>query len=97
MYIETTEKLLDFIEKSPTAFQAVDEMQKRVTENGFEVLSEKKILETGSGRKISGDQKSFCTDRILHTEGRYKSISHYGKPQRFSFIQDQRESGDQSK
>ena len=41
MYIETTEKLLDFIEKSPTAFQAVDEMQKRLTENGFEVLSEK--------------------------------------------------------
>ena len=36
MYIETTEKLLDFIEKSPTAFQAVDEMQKRLTENGFE-------------------------------------------------------------
>ena len=42
MYIETTEKLLDFIKKSPTAFQAVDEMQKRLTENGFEVLSEKK-------------------------------------------------------
>ena len=52
MYIETTEKLLDFIEKSPTAFQAVDEMQKRLTENGFE-----RILEAGSGRKISGDQK----------------------------------------
>ena len=29
MYIETTEKLLEFIEKSPTAFQAVDEMKKR--------------------------------------------------------------------
>ena len=57
MYIETTEKLLDFIEKSPTAFQAVDEMQKRLTENGFEVLSEKRILEADSGRKISGDQK----------------------------------------
>ena len=27
MYIETTEKLLEFIEKSPTAFQAVDEMK----------------------------------------------------------------------
>ena len=39
MYIETTEKLLDFIEKSPTAFQAVDEMQKRLTENGFEAFS----------------------------------------------------------
>ena len=53
MYIETTEKLLDFIEKSPTAFQAVDEMQKRLTESAFG----KRILEADSGRKISGDQK----------------------------------------
>ena len=41
MYIETTEKLLEFIEKSPTAFQAVDEMKKRFTEGGFQVLSER--------------------------------------------------------
>ena len=41
MYIETTKKLLNFIEKSPTAFQAVDEMKKRFTEGGFQVLSER--------------------------------------------------------
>ena len=41
MYMETTEKLLDFIKKSPTAFHAVEEMSKRLTDNGFEVLSEK--------------------------------------------------------
>lgn len=51
MYIETTEKLLDFIRKSPTAFQAVDEMQKRLTENGFEVLSEKEYWKLVSGGK----------------------------------------------
>lgn len=51
MYIETTEKLLDFIEKSPTAFQAVDEMQKRLTENGFEVLSEKEYWKLAPGGK----------------------------------------------
>lgn len=51
MYIETTEKLLDFIEKSPTAFQAVDEMQKRLTENGFEVAFGKRILEAASGEE----------------------------------------------
>lgn len=51
MYIETTEKLLDFIEKSPTAFQAVDEMQKRLTENGFEVLSEKEYWKLIPGGK----------------------------------------------
>ena len=51
MYIETTEKLLDFIKKSPTAFQAVDEMQKRLTENGFEVLSEKEYWKLAPGGK----------------------------------------------
>ena len=44
-------KLLDFIEKSPTAFQAVDEMQKRLTENGFEVLSEKEYWKLVPGGK----------------------------------------------
>lgn len=51
MYIETTEKLLDFIRKSPTAFQAVDEMQKRLTENGFEVLSEREYWKLVPGGK----------------------------------------------
>lgn len=41
MYIETTKELLDFIKKSPTAFQAVEEMKKRLTANGFEELSER--------------------------------------------------------
>ena len=71
MYIETTEKLLDFIEKSPTAFQAVDEMQKRLTENGFEVLSEKRILEADSGRKIS--------DCFLYPGKGIQSISYHGE------------------
>ena len=51
MYIETTEKLLDFIKKSPTAFQAVGEMQKRLTENGFEELSEKEYWKLVPGGK----------------------------------------------
>ena len=51
MYIETTEKLLDFIKKSPTAFQAVDEMQKRLEENGFEPLSEKEHWKLVPGGK----------------------------------------------
>ena len=53
MYIETTEKLLEFIEKSPTAFQAVDEMKKRFTEGGFG----KRTLESHTGWKICSDQK----------------------------------------
>ena len=51
MYIETTEKLLEFIEKSPTAFQAVDEMKRRLTENGFEILSEREHWKLVPGGK----------------------------------------------
>lgn len=60
MYIETTEKLLDFIEKSPTAFQAVDEMQKRLTENGFEVLSEKEYWKLVPGGKYLVTRNNFA-------------------------------------
>ena len=59
MYMETTEKLLDFIKKSPTAFHAVEEMSKRLTDNGFEVLSEKEHWKSVSvfciHMNISGD------------------------------------------
>ena len=43
MYRKTAKKLLKFIEKSPTAFQAVTEMTKRLDKEGFEEL--KKIVE----------------------------------------------------
>ena len=38
--IKTTENLINFIEKSPTAFHAVDEITKILEENGFVKLSE---------------------------------------------------------
>ena len=40
MYKKTAKKLLKFIEKSPTAFQAVMEMTKRLDKEGFEELKE---------------------------------------------------------
>ena len=40
MYRKTAKKLLKFIEKSPTAFQAVTEMTKRLDKEGFEELKE---------------------------------------------------------
>ena len=40
MYRKTAKKLLKFIEKSPTAFQAVMEMTKRLDKEGFEELKE---------------------------------------------------------
>ena len=38
MYEETTEKLLEFISKSPTAFQAAEETRRRFLEEGFTEL-----------------------------------------------------------
>lgn len=40
MYRENAEKLLDFIQKSPTAFHAVEEMSLRFRQEGFEELKE---------------------------------------------------------
>ena len=84
MYIETTEKLLDFIEKSPTAFQAVDEMQKRLTENGFEVLSEKEYWKLVPGGKylVTRNNSALITFCIPEKESRVFHImaSHSDSP-----------------
>ena len=84
MYIETTEKLLDFIEKSPTAFQAVDEMQKRLTENGFEVLSEKEYWKLVPGGKylVTRNNSALIAFCITEKESRVFHImaSHSDSP-----------------
>lgn len=51
MYYKTTKELLAFIKKSPTAFHAVEEMQARLTEDGFQVLSEKEHWKITPGGK----------------------------------------------
>ena len=38
--IKTTEELLGFLKNSPTAFQAVEEIGKKLTEAGFAKLGE---------------------------------------------------------
>ena len=84
MYIETTEKLLDFIEKSPPAFQAVDEMQKRLTENGFEVLSEKEYWKLIPGGKylVTRNNSALIAFCIPEKESRVFHImaSHSDSP-----------------
>ena len=84
MYIETTEKLLDFIEKSPTAFQAVDEMQKKLTENGFEVLSEKEYWKLVPGGKylVTRNNSALIAFCIPEKESRVFHImaSHSDSP-----------------
>ena len=51
MYEETTAKLLDFIKKSPTAFQAAGEMRKRFLEEGYQELKEEEHWELQHGGK----------------------------------------------
>lgn len=51
MYYKTTESLLAFIKKSPTAFQAAAEMEKKFTENGYQLLSEKEHWKLQAGEK----------------------------------------------
>ena len=47
----TAEKLLTFIKESPTAFQAVEMMKNRFTENGFIELKEDEHWEIQNGGK----------------------------------------------
>ena len=84
MYYETTKELLAFIKKSPTAFHAVEEMQARLTEDGFQVLSEKEHWKLDTGREICGDAEQFCADRFFHSGKGIRKLSHHGQSQRFT-------------
>lgn len=49
MYQKTAKKLLKFIQKSPTAFQAVEEMSQRLQKEGFKELKEEKHWDLKAG------------------------------------------------
>ena len=49
MYKKTEKKLLKFIQKSPTAFQAVEEMSQRLQKEGFKELKEEKHWDLKAG------------------------------------------------
>ena len=51
MYEETTEKLLEFISSSPTAFHAAETIRKRFLEEGFTELKEEEPWELEKGGK----------------------------------------------
>ena len=51
MYYKTTESLLAFIKKRPTAFQATAEMEKKFAENGYQLLSEQEYWKLQPGGK----------------------------------------------
>lgn len=49
MYKKTAKKLLKFIQKSPTAFQAIEEMSQRLQKEGFKELKEEKHWDLKAG------------------------------------------------
>ena len=49
MYKKTAKKLLKFIQKSPTAFRAVEEMSQRLQKEGFKELKEEKHWDLKAG------------------------------------------------
>ena len=84
MYYKTTESLLAFIKKSPTAFQATAEMEKKFAENGYQLLFRAGILEVTAGREIYRNKKSFGIDCIFDSKEGVSEVSYYRQPQRFS-------------
>ena len=81
MYRKNAEKLLEFIKKSPSAFQAVEQMKKRLLKKGFTELSEKECWDIHPGRQIFYNKESFRTGCFFHTGRRGRPFSHTGKPQ----------------
>lgn len=81
MYREISEKLLDFLAKSPTAFQAVDQMKKRFSEEGFTCLSEKEHwkLERGGKYFVSRNHSAFIAFSIPGEEHNcFRIIASHG-------------------
>ena len=51
MYKKISEELVNFIKNSPTAFHAIDNISKRLKENGYEELLEGKCWDVKPGGK----------------------------------------------
>ena len=84
MYEETTEKLLEFISSSPTAFHAAETIRKRFLEEGFTELKEEEHWELEKGRKyfVMRNHSAIIGFSIpMNDSGRYHIIaSHSDSP-----------------
>ena len=77
----TAEKLLTFIKESPTAFQAVEMMKTRFTENGFTELKEDEHWEIKKRWEVFCDPESFGNHCIYRARGFQRRVPYYCKPQ----------------
>ena len=84
MYEETTEKLLEFISSSPTAFHAAETIRKRFLEEGFTELKEEEHWELEKGGKyfVMRNHSAIIGFSIpMNDSGRYHIIaSHSDSP-----------------
>ena len=79
-----TEKMLDFISKSPTAFHAVENISKMLSESGFEALNEceKWAIQAGKSYYVSRNGSSIIAFRVPEGGGDHFQIaaSHSDSP-----------------
>ena len=79
------EALLQLIQESPTAFQAVAVLGKRLKEAGYTELRGRE-LETQRGRKVFYDKKRFGFDGLSSAAGEDGQLPDYCEPQRFPVL-----------
>ena len=82
MHYKTTESLLAFIKKSPTAFQATAEMEKKFAENGYQLLSEQEYWKLQPGGKYIVTRNHSAL--IAYSKEGVSEVSYHCQPQRFS-------------
>lgn len=67
MYRKTTEELLEFLEKSPTPFHAVQLMEDLLRANGYEACPEHSRWTLQKGGQILCDKKRLRPDCLCHS------------------------------
>ena len=77
MYRKTAKKLLKFIEKSPTAFQAVTEMTKRLDKEGFEELKEEDHWKLKKGGNYYVTRNHSAIIAFFHSAEACVEVSYY--------------------
>ena len=85
IFKSTSEELLSFIEKNPTAFHVVDAVKKELTENGFEELLESREWKLELGKKYfvirnGSSIIAFCIGNKLENYGFNIVASHTDSP-----------------
>ena len=96
------QELLTFIRQSPSPFHAVHNMELELSAAGYERLYEEDAWHLNAGGKYivsrnGSSLSAFTLPDVLSLHGESLWLPDHGKPQRFSFVQDQRTSGNRGR